>query len=63
MTNSNQAPANQPSANPRELAKSFDPKTIESHWYDFWESRGYYAAGLNPEIKAKISVFYCRHQM
>ncbi len=32
---------------PKELAKSFDPKTIESHWYDFWESRGYYAAGLD----------------
>ena len=31
----------------RELAKSFDPKAIESHWYDFWESRGYYAAGLD----------------
>jgi len=31
----------------RELAKSFDPKTIESHWYEFWESRGYYAAGLD----------------
>ncbi|MBZ4200590.1 MAG: valine--tRNA ligase [Methylotenera sp.] len=31
----------------KELAKSFDPKTIESHWYQFWESRGYYAAGLD----------------
>ena len=29
------------------LAKSFDPKTIESHWYEFWESKGYYAAGLD----------------
>ncbi|MBA3696439.1 MAG: valine--tRNA ligase [Methylotenera sp.] len=32
---------------PKELAKSFDPKTIESHWYQFWESQGYYAAGLD----------------
>ena len=32
---------------PKELAKSFDPKTIESHWYQFWESKGYYAAGLD----------------
>lgn len=56
MTNSNQAPINQPSANPRELAKSFDPKTIESHWYDFWETRGYYAAGLNPEIKENFCI-------
>jgi valyl-tRNA synthetase len=30
-----------------ELAKSFDPKTIESKWYEFWESKGYYAAGLD----------------
>jgi len=32
----------------QELAKSFDPKTIESRWYQFWESKGYYAAGSNP---------------
>ena len=32
---------------PKELAKSFDPKTIESHWYQFWESQGYYASGLD----------------
>jgi valyl-tRNA synthetase len=31
----------------KELAKSFDPKQIESHWYQFWESKGYYAAGLD----------------
>jgi valyl-tRNA synthetase len=31
----------------KELAKSFDPKTIESQWYQFWESNGYYAAGLD----------------
>ena len=30
-----------------ELAKSFDPKTIESKWYEFWEGKGYYAAGLD----------------
>ncbi len=40
----------------RELAKSFDPKTIESHWYAFWESKGYYAAGLNPEIKDNFCI-------
>jgi valyl-tRNA synthetase len=31
----------------QELAKSFDPKTIESRWYQFWESKGYYAAGTD----------------
>ena len=40
----------------RELAKSFDPKTIESHWYEFWESKGYYAAGLNPEVKDNFCI-------
>ncbi|MFM1911177.1 MAG: hypothetical protein RJB18_568 [Pseudomonadota bacterium] len=30
-----------------ELAKSFDPKNLESKWYEFWESQGYYAAGLD----------------
>jgi valyl-tRNA synthetase len=29
------------------LAKSFDPKTIESKWYAFWEGKGFYAAGLD----------------
>lgn len=33
-----------------ELAKSFDPKAIENKWYAFWESKGYYAAGMNPEV-------------
>ena len=31
------------------LAKSFDPKDIEGRWYQFWESRGYYAAGADPD--------------
>ena len=40
----------------KELAKSFDPKAIESQWYAFWESKGYYAAGLNPEIKENFCI-------
>jgi valyl-tRNA synthetase len=46
----------------QELAKSFDPKTIESKWYAFWESKGYYAAGFskptatNPEIKDNFCI-------
>ena len=28
-----------------ELAKSFEPKPIESCWYPIWESRDYFAAG------------------
>ena len=40
----------------KELAKSFDPKAIESKWYEFWENNGYYAAGLNPEIKENFCI-------
>ena len=31
-----------------ELAKSFDPKDIESRWYPHWENAGYFQAGLDP---------------
>ncbi len=46
----------------KELAKSFDPKAIESKWYAFWESKGYYAAGFsqptasNPAIKENFCI-------
>lgn len=30
-----------------ELAKSFAPKEIESHWYPEWEKAGYFNAGLD----------------
>ena len=40
----------------RELAKSFDPKSIESQWYAFWEGKGFYAAGLNPEVKDNFCI-------
>jgi valyl-tRNA synthetase len=30
-----------------ELAKSFEPAAVERHWYPIWESRGYFAAGLD----------------
>lgn len=39
-----------------ELAKSFDPKIIESKWYEFWEAKGFYAAGLNPEVKDSFCI-------
>jgi valyl-tRNA synthetase len=31
-----------------EIAKSFDPATIEQRWYPFWESHGFFAAGARP---------------
>jgi valyl-tRNA synthetase len=32
----------------KELAKSFEPKDIESRWYPTWENAGYFKAGLDP---------------
>ncbi|MFY9329689.1 MAG: valine--tRNA ligase [Georgfuchsia sp.] len=37
-----------------ELAKSFEPAEIERHWYPLWESRNYFAAGLDT---AKVDNF------
>jgi valyl-tRNA synthetase len=31
-----------------ELAKTFEPGAIESHWYRIWEAGGYFAARLAP---------------
>ncbi len=33
----------------QELAKSFDPHAIESHWYPYWESRGYFSATFDED--------------
>jgi valyl-tRNA synthetase len=30
-----------------ELAKSFEPKAIESRWYALWENNGYFKAGMD----------------
>jgi valyl-tRNA synthetase len=38
-----------------ELAKAFDPHGIESRWYPFWESRGYFKAGFD-ESKPSFSI-------
>jgi valyl-tRNA synthetase len=34
------------------LARSFEPAAIERRWYAVWESRGYFAAGLDPHKPA-----------
>ncbi len=39
-----------------ELAKSFDPKEIESRWYPSWEAAGYFKAGLNPDVTASFCI-------
>lgn len=38
------------------LDKPFDPKAIEGKWYEFWESKAYYAAGMNPEVKENFCI-------
>ena len=53
MTSTDTSMQNPPN---QELAKSFDPKAIEAKWYEFWESRGYYAAGLNPATKENFCI-------
>jgi len=35
-----------------ELAKSFEPAPIESHWYPLWESRGYFASSTEGNAPA-----------
>jgi valyl-tRNA synthetase len=36
-----------PAASSMELAKSFEPASIETHWYPVWEKNGYFRAGLD----------------
>ena len=51
----NQAPSNvSPDAPDNVLAKSFDPATIESHWYPKWEAAGYFK-----NDPASIKPAYC----
>ena len=38
------------------LDKPFNPKAIESKWYAFWESQGFYNAGANPEVKDQFCI-------
>jgi valyl-tRNA synthetase len=40
----------------KELAKSFDPKDIEAHWYPKWESSGYFQAGLDPNKQENFCI-------
>src|SRR6266568_7922750 len=35
-----------------ELAKSFDPRSIEAKWYAFWESRGLFKPSMDPAAPA-----------
>ena len=39
-----------------ELAKSFEPKDIESRWYPQWEQSGYFKAGLDASKKENFCI-------
>ena len=39
-----------------ELEKSFNPSSIESKWYSYWEQQGYYQCGLDDEKKDNFSI-------
>jgi len=47
MTKTNNPGAGATEAHFTELAKSFDPKAIESRWYPLWENSGYFNAGTD----------------
>ena len=38
-----------------ELAKSFDPRAIEAHWYPFWESRGCFKASFDSSSTSPVT--------
>ncbi|MFA6904077.1 MAG: valine--tRNA ligase [Gallionellaceae bacterium] len=39
-----------------ELAKSFEPKAIEAHWYPLWENSGYFKAGTDNDKKDNFCI-------
>ena len=40
----------------QELDKAFNPSAIESKWYEFWESQGYYKCGLDKTQNDNFSI-------
>src|SRR5947209_7143656 len=34
-----------------EMAKAYNPKAVESRWYDYWESNGYFKPVIDPNRK------------
>ena len=48
--------SNIPGANTSELAKSFEPSTIESRWYPLWENSGYFKAGVDTGKKDNFCI-------
>jgi valyl-tRNA synthetase len=40
----------------KELDKAFNPRSIESKWYAFWEDQGYYQCGVDDNIQENFSI-------
>ncbi len=40
----------------KELDKAFNPSSIESKWYAFWEDQGYYQCGIDDNIQENFSI-------
>ncbi|MDA1035213.1 MAG: valine--tRNA ligase, partial [Proteobacteria bacterium] len=40
----------------KELDKAFNPSSIESKWYAFWEDQGYYQCGIDENIQENFSI-------
>ena len=40
----------------KELDKAFNPSSIESKWYAFWEAQGYYQCGVDDNIQENFSI-------
>ena len=40
----------------KELDKAFNPSSIESKWYAFWEDQGYYQCGVDDNIQENFSI-------
>jgi valyl-tRNA synthetase len=34
-----------------EMAKAYDPRQVESRWYDWWEAQGYFTPKIDPKKK------------
>jgi valyl-tRNA synthetase len=41
---------------PRELAKSYDPQSVESQWYEWWDGRGYFTPEIDHDREPLVIV-------
>lgn len=39
-----------------DLAPAYQPQEVESHWYDWWESKGYFTPTIDPQRKPFVII-------